>query len=1117
MRRAKKLHRQFQVAAAMVAGTLVAVSSTADAADFSWVPFSAGTYDWTNAGNWSPAGVPNANVDSANVSGPVSGGPLVINLPSDISVATLTMGATGTAQTTQIGSSGGTFIWDAGAGTFLLNSVGVAGAVNQIAAPVQLGAGTTALLQFRIGGTNDIDLSGGLTAFMDNVGTALLTRQLTLANGAYTLGSSGTLTNNLGTLMLGTTRIGAINLAQVGATQNGSLQINTVGTNSIGGEPIPANVLTFVHGGTIILAGEVSNGGRTGGRLTLGSNNATVAPAYVIQANNTYTGNTTLSKGDYYIQSDTPFGLGQVNQNPVANTFTVRLYNDSDTRQINNVIQLQRAIAFAGEHSFTVNGYVHQSNTTALINLLPEGKQLTFNGFISPVTTNDTARTLSFDGDGLTVVNGPIYNHRKPWAAGTLTDLGDEEFSTGSIIKRGPGTLVLDPIVFPTLQLTGGGTISGPTSTYRGLTGVLGGLVEFSSPAAYGKLDSFSADILGFGPLNISNNPGTSQIYAVGGAAVGVRTGSLTGEFLGKLAAGTLAAGNTGAIALSTVDSAATIDFTSGDLAGSNLRNMSIGALSSGVTFTGTIIPNPTTGYRLGGGGKLTLPNTNQLTGANNVTITNGGEVAVTGLNNYTGTTTIRGDYLITDQEFARSSTGTNNFGFNPYAVRTNSVLSVSVLADGGSASGVGASGNAAGNLVFQGGTLKYTGAGSSTDRLFTMNPIGATLDASGTGAVQFTNTGAIAQVDAAPRTGNVQTGTNGRIIPNVGDVSDLTPGMVVSAELAGVGTYLPAGVQVTGLNYSISNAGVITGNIAIGSAGLAAGTAVTLTFTQQDRPLNLTGTSTADNVLAAQLVDSAAGKLRVVKSGPGNWSLTNANNTYTGGTTVNAGTLSVKRLLNNGPTKINGGTLRIGPGGAVGDAASTSVFAEGGFEIAGGATPAGRLDLNKNGAIFDYDTTSPGSTIASLIVSGRAGGSWTGNGITSSAAAAAPSTHAVGYAEASDLGSPASFLGQPVDATAVLVRYTRQGDANLDGTTGIADFSRLAANFNLAGNWSKGDFNYDGTTGIADFSLLAANFNLAAAGDSAAARGGVVPEPGVGVAALALIALAAGRRRTRG
>lgn len=251
-----------------------------------------------------------------------------------------------------------------------------------------------------------------------------------------------------------------------------------------------------------------------------------------------------------------------------------------------------------------------------------------------------------------------------------------------------------------------------------------------------------------------------------------------------------------------------------------------------------------------------------------------------------------------------------------------------------------------------------------------------------------------------------------------------------------------------------------------------------------------------------------------LTKAGAGALILSSNASTWTSPVAVSAGTLTTRGLVNHGLTSISAGaTLEIGPAGPVGDTSATSNFREGLFSIAGGSTPTGKLDLNKNGAVFDYVNTSPEATIAAQIASGYAGGNWTGNGITSSDAADDVAGHAVGYALASDIGSPATFLGQSVDATSVLVRYTRQGDADLSGATDLADFSALGANFNLPGGWAKGDFNYDGTVGIADFSLLAANYNLAAAG-GVSDRAGAVPEPAS--LGLLLFGAAATLRRSR-
>ena len=138
-----------------------------------------------------------------------------------------------------------------------------------------------------------------------------------------------------------------------------------------------------------------------------------------------------------------------------------------------------------------------------------------------------------------------------------------------------------------------------------------------------------------------------------------------------------------------------------------------------------------------------------------------------------------------------------------------------------------------------------------------------------------------------------------------------------------------------------------------------------------------------------------------------------------------------------------------------------------------------GVLDLNDNDMIVDYAGASPLASIGNMLASGYAGGAWNGPGINSSFAAA-DNNSALGYAEASELFSsfPATFSGQSVDNTAVLIKYTFYGDANLDGSVNLQDFNRLAGNFGQAGKrWSQGDFNFDGTVNLIDFNKLAAHF----------------------------------------
>ena len=145
---------------------------------------------------------------------------------------------------------------------------------------------------------------------------------------------------------------------------------------------------------------------------------------------------------------------------------------------------------------------------------------------------------------------------------------------------------------------------------------------------------------------------------------------------------------------------------------------------------------------------------------------------------------------------------------------------------------------------------------------------------------------------------------------------------------------------------------------------------------------------------------------------------------------------------------------------------------------------PDAFLDVADNGLIIDYSGSSPLTSIRTWLTSGYAGGAWNGNGIRSSTAAATPN-RALGYAESAALFSsfPATFLGQQVDNTAVLVRYTRYGDADLSGNVNLNDFNRLATSFGQGNTaWSQGNFNYDNNTNLNDFNLLASNFGQAAA-----------------------------------
>jgi T5SS/PEP-CTERM-associated repeat protein len=224
----------------------------------------------------------------------------------------------------------------------------------------------------------------------------------------------------------------------------------------------------------------------------------------------------------------------------------------------------------------------------------------------------------------------------------------------------------------------------------------------------------------------------------------------------------------------------------------------------------------------------------------------------------------------------------------------------------------------------------------------------------------------------------------------------------------------------------------------------------------------------------------------------------------------------SASRITGGGST-----IVRAGASLSVDVIRESSLLAEGSVQIRPSAEnsrvgaltiPAGgRLDLTSNTLIGDYAGASPFNSIRALLASGFANGSWNGAGINSSVAAVTPN-RAIGYTEAADIGFPATFAGEPIDSTTLLIRFTLPGDANLDRLVNIGDFSLLAANFNSGTTWVSGDFNYDGVTAIGDFALLAANFNQSLPVGAARAA---IPEPAT-LSTIIASSLTALRRRGR-
>lgn len=264
--------------------------------------------------------------------------------------------------------------------------------------------------------------------------------------------------------------------------------------------------------------------------------------------------------------------------------------------------------------------------------------------------------------------------------------------------------------------------------------------------------------------------------------------------------------------------------------------NISLG--SSSTNANKVTIGSTNDGQRLnidlGTGGKTFTSGTNRTLEVVNVISGTGGLTA-------TGAGTIK---LNSANSFAGSMSLTSGV-----------IVEVTELANGGQNSSIGKASNNSANLSFGGtstATLRYVGSGHSTDRRFNIGGASAIFDASGSGAINWTNS--------------------------------LNP---------------------------------------------------TYSSNSQARTITFRGTSTHANTMGASLnnSDSGTGITSILKDGTGRWILT-GNNTYTGTTTIDAGTLEIgasNRISDSSNMVLNGGT-----------------FATGGF-----SETLGTLDVNGN-AIID-------------------------------------------------------------------------------------------------------------------------------------------------------------------
>jgi autotransporter-associated beta strand protein len=193
--------------------------------------------------------------------------------------------------------------------------------------------------------------------------------------------------------------------------------------------------------------------------------------------------------------------------------------------------------------------------------------------------------------------------------------------------------------------------------------------------------------------------------------------------------------------------------------------------------------------------------------------------VTITGTN--FGTT--RGSSTVTFNGIP--ATTTTSWGNTSIGVTTlkGGTTIVGTLANGGVASDLGAASSAAANLVLNGGTLQYSGAAVSINRLFSVGTSGGTIANEGTGPLTLNNPAAITLSGALTLSGSTAD-TNTLAAGLIGGGSVIKSGtgtwILTGTNTYGGGTVVASGVLQVGANGGL-------GTLGLGNASIAAGSAI--------------------------------------------------------------------------------------------------------------------------------------------------------------------------------------------------------------------------------------------------------------------------------------------------